>query len=99
MATAPKAAGIMDLPENEDMNQAPQLSPMESYDAVTTALNTASPDAAAQYEQTMNMSLPPELMEMSAEEISQILQLFQYLQENPEEYPAAIADLIKDWGY
>jgi hypothetical protein len=37
MATAPKAQGIMDLPENEDMNQAPQLSPMESYDAVTTA--------------------------------------------------------------
>lgn len=96
MATAPKAAGIMDLPENEDMNQAPQLSPMESYDAVTTALNTASPDAAAQYEQTMNMSLPPELMEMSAEEISQLLQLFQYLQENPEEYPAAIADLIAE---
>jgi hypothetical protein len=44
----------------------------------------------------MNMSLPPELMEMSAEEISQLLQLFQYLQENPEEYPAAIAELIKD---
>jgi hypothetical protein len=96
MATAPKAAGIMDLPENEDMNQPPQLSPMESYDAVTTALNTASPDAAAQYEQTMNMSLPAELMEMSAEEISQILQLFQYLQENPEEYPAAIADLVEE---
>ena len=96
MATAPKAAGIMDLPENDDMNQAPQLSPMESYDAVTTALNIASPDAASQYEQTMNMSLPPELMEMSAEEISQILQLFQYLQENPEEYPAAIADLVEE---
>jgi hypothetical protein len=99
MATAPKAAGIMDLPENEDMNQPPQLSPMESYDAVTTALNTASPDAAAQYEQTMNMSLPAELMEMSAEEISQILQLFQYLQENPEEYPAAIADLVEEMCY
>jgi hypothetical protein len=96
MATAPKAAGIMDLPENEDMNQPPQLSPMESYDAVTTALNTASPDAAAQYEQTMNMSLPPELMNMSAEEIGQLLQLFQFLQDNPEEYPAAIAELIKD---
>ena len=96
MATAPKAAGIMDLPENEDMNQPPQLSPMESYDAVTTALNIASPDASAQYEQTMNMSLPPELMDMSAEEIGQLLQLFQYLQENPEEYPAAIAELIKD---
>jgi hypothetical protein len=95
MATAPKAAGIMDLPENEDMNQAPQLSPMESYDAVTTALNTASPDAAAQYEQTMNMSLPPELMEMSAEEISQLLQLFQFLQENPDQYEAVVADLIK----
>jgi hypothetical protein len=96
MATAPKAAGIMDLPENEDMNQPPQLSPMESYDAVTTALNIASPDAFAQYEQTMNMSLPPELMNMSAEEIGQLLQLFQFLQDNPEEYPAAIAELIKD---
>jgi hypothetical protein len=96
MATAPKAAGIMDLPENEDMNQPPQLSPMESYDAVTTALGQASPDAAAQYEQTMNMSLPPELMDMSAEEIGQLLQLFQFLQDNPEEYPAAIAELIKD---
>ena len=95
MATAPKAAGIMDLPENEDMNQAPQLSPMESYDAVTTALNTASPDAAAQYEQTMNMSLPPELLNMSAEEISQLLQLFQFLQENPDQYEAVVADLIK----
>jgi hypothetical protein len=96
MATASKAAGIMDLPENEDMNQAPQLSPMESYDAVTTALGQASPDAAAQYEQTMNMSLPPELLNMSAEQISQLLQLFQYLQDNPEEYATAIADLIKE---
>ena len=96
MATAPKAAGIMDLPENEDMNQTPQLSPMESYDAVTTALGQASPDAAAQYEQTMNMSLPPELLNMSAEQISQLLQLFQYLQDNPEEYATAIADLIKE---
>jgi hypothetical protein len=96
MATAPKAAGIMDLPENEDMNQAPQLSPMESYDAVTTALGQASPDAAAQYEQTMNMSLPPELLNMSAEQISQLLQLFQYLQDNPQEYATAIADLIKE---
>ena len=96
MATAPTAAGIMDLPENEEMDQAPQLSPMESYDSVTTALNIASPDAAAQYEQTMNMSLPPELMDMSAEEIGQLLQLFQFLQDNPEEYPAAIAELIKD---
>ena len=96
MATAPKAAGIMDLPENAEMDQAKQLSPMESYDSVTTALNIASPDAASQYEQTMNMSLPPELMEMSAEEIGQLLQLFQFLQDNPEEYPAAIADLIKD---
>ena len=96
MATAPKAAGIMDLPENAEMDQAPQLSPIESYDSVTTALNIASPDAAAQYEQTMNMSLPPELMDMSAEEIGQLLQLFQFLQDNPEEYPAAIAELIKD---
>ena len=96
MATAPKAQGIMDLPENEDMGQTPQLSPMESYDAVTTALNQASPEAAAQYEQTMNASLPPELLNMSAEEISQILQLFQYLQDNPEQYPAAIADLVKE---
>ena len=96
MATAPKAAGIMDLPENEDMDQTPQLSPMESYDAVTTALGQASPDAAAQYEQTMNMSLPPELLNMSAEQISQLLQLFQYLQDNPEEYATAIADLIKE---
>ena len=96
MATAPTAAGIMDLPENEEMDQAPQLSPMESYDSVTTALNIASPDAASQYEQTMNMSLPPELMDMSAEEIGQLLQLFQFLQDNPEEYPAAIAELIKD---
>jgi len=96
MATAPKAAGIMDLPENEDMNRQPQLSPMESYDAVTTALNIASPDAASQYEQTMNMSLPPELVEMSAEEISRLLQLFQYLQENPAEYPAAIAELVEE---
>ena len=96
MATAPKAQGIMDLPENEDMGQTPQLSPMESYDAVTTALNRASPEAAAQYEQTMNASLPPELMNMSAEEISQLLQLFQYLQDNPEQYAAAIADLVKE---
>jgi hypothetical protein len=96
MATAPKAAGIMDLPENEDMDQTPQLSPMESYDAVTTALGQASPDAAAQYEQTMNMSLPPELLNMSAEQISQLLQLFQYLQDNPQEYATAIADLIKE---
>jgi hypothetical protein len=43
----------------------------------------------------MNMSLPPELLNMSAEEISQLLQLFQFLQENPDQYAAVVADLIK----
>jgi hypothetical protein len=87
----------MDLPENEDMApQAPSLSLNESYDAVTTGLRNASPQAADDYEQTMTSSLPPELMEMSAEDISSLLQVFQYLQDNPEEYAQRIAELIAD---
>jgi hypothetical protein len=87
----------MDLPENEDMApQAPSLSLNESYDAVTTGLRNASPQAADDYEQTMTSSLPPELMEMSAEDISGLLQVFQYLQDNPEEYAQRIAELIAD---
>ena len=97
MATTPSAQGIMDLPENEDMApQAPSLSLNESYDAVTTGLRNASPQAADDYEQTMTSSLPPELMEMSAEDISGLLQVFQYLQDNPEEYAQRIAELIAD---
>jgi len=97
MATTPSAQGIMDLPENEDMApQAPSLSLNESYDAVTTGLRNASPQAADDYEQTMTSSLPPELMEMSAEDISSLLQVFQYLQDNPEEYAQRIAELIAD---
>ena len=97
MATTPSAQGIMDLPENEDMApQAPSLSLNESYDAVTTGLRNASPQAADEYEQTMTSSLPPELMEMSAEDISGLLQVFQYLQDNPEEYAQRIAELIAD---
>jgi hypothetical protein len=97
MATAPKAAGIMDLPENEDMNQPPQLSPMESYDAVTTALNTASPDAVCSVRaDDEHVAAPgtdgtcPRKRSASSCSYSSILQ------ENPEEYPAAIAELIKD---
>jgi len=97
MATTPSAQGIMDLPENEDMApQAPSLSLNESYDAVITGLRNASPQAADDYEQTMTSSLPPELMEMSAEDISSLLQVFQYLQDNPEEYAQRIAELIAD---
>jgi len=97
MATTPSAQGIMDLPENEDMApQAPSLSLNESYDAVITGLRNASPQAADDYEQTMASSLPPELMEMSAEDISSLLQVFQYLQDNPEEYAQRIAELIAD---
>ena len=97
MATTPSAQGIMDLPENEDMApQAPSLSLNESYDAVITGLRNASPQAADDYEQTMTSSLPPELMEMSAEDISGLLQVFQYLQDNPEEYAQRIAELIAD---
>ena len=96
MATTPSAQGIMDLPENDDMNQAPSLSLNESYDAVITGLRNASPQAADDYERTMDSSLPPELMEMSAEDISSLLQVFQYLQDNPEEYAQRIAELIAD---
>jgi len=97
MATTPSAQGIMDLPENEDMApQAPSLSLNESYDAVITGLRNASPQAADDYERTMDSSLPPELMEMSAEDISSLLQVFQYLQDNPEEYAQRIAELIAD---
>ena len=97
MATTPSAQGIMDLPENEDMApQAPSLSLNESYDAVITGLRNASPQAADDYERTMDSSLPPELMEMSAEDISGLLQVFQYLQDNPEEYAQRIAELIAD---
>jgi hypothetical protein len=63
---------------------------------VTTGLRNASPQAADDYEQTMTSSLPPELMDMSAEDISSLLQVFQYLQDNPEEYAQRIAELIAD---
>jgi len=99
MATTPTNAGIMGLPE-AGMDQpapamsAPQITPMESYDAMNEALQITSPPAAEAVQKQMKQmaamlsKLPPEVLDL-------LLQTFQYMLQGPEQYAEGRQILIE----
>lgn len=99
MATTPTNAGIMGLPE-AGMDQpapamsAPQITPMESYDAMNEALQITSPPAAEAVQKQMQQlasmlsKLPPEILDL-------LLQTFQYMLQGPEQYAEGRQILIE----
>jgi len=98
MATSPNSpTGIMNLPENDEMAPiGPSLSRDETYGAVTEGLRNASPQAADMYQQAMASAIPPELMQMSLEDLNSLVEMIEYLQENPQEYKQRVAEMVAD---
>jgi len=93
---AENTQGIMALPENDDMRQ-PSISLDDSYDAITTALNAARPDAAEAINNTV-AEAGMDLSGLTDEQLDALIQAIQYLYDNPQEYQKTVAELIaKDY--
>jgi hypothetical protein len=90
MATTPQQ-GIMALPETDEAST-PQISLHESYDAAKQGLNEADPQFSSMYNDEMSKAMPA-LLALSDEELDMLLQIIQYLQENPEEYAKNLQQL------
>jgi len=84
--------GIMALPES-DQAPAPQLSLDESYDAVRQGLQNASPQASQMLDQAMQQ-FKPMLAQLDDKALDSVLQVVQYLKQNPDKYPELLAQLI-----
>jgi len=99
MATA-DSQGIMALPTEgapADTGAAPaqpQLGLDDSYDAVQQGLQNASPEASQAVDAEL-AKLTPMLDQMPDELLDQLLQIIQYMHDNPKEYAKCVQKLIE----
>jgi len=93
MAIGPEQ-GIMALPENQGM-QAPQLSMMDSYDAMQQGLKQARPDAHMEMREMLD-ELRPALDELTDEQLGLLIQAIQDLYGDPQNYQAKVQELVKN---
>ena len=99
MATAANPQGIMALPAGDapvdtGAPAQPQLGLNESYGAVQQGLQNASPIAS----QGVNAELSkivPMLDQLPDEALDSLLQIIQYLYDNPQEYARTLQELVK----
>ena len=89
---ADNQAGIMALPENQDV-QGPTLGMDDTYDAVKQALNAARPDAAESMDSTF-AGLKGIADELTDQQLDSLLQIIQYTYDNPDNYKEIVAKLI-----
>lgn len=99
MATA-NPQGIMALPaggKSADTGapEQPELTLNDSYDAIQEGLQNASPDAHAAVNAELS-GIIPQLDSLSDEELDELLQIIQFLYDNPDKYTQTIAQLIAD---
>lgn len=87
--------GIMSLPQAGAEPPAPQMSMDEAYDAVQGGLQDVSPEVAGDVQGAISQ-ITPMLDQLSDEEIDNLLELFQYLIEHPEEYSKLVSELVAD---
>jgi len=89
------ANGIMDLPQGQP--QQPQMPPVissaDAYDAATTALGMVDPAQLQQYKAAIQQSIAQ--LQLTPEQIDQMIQVFEYLTQNKERYPEALQQLIQ----
>ena len=91
MATA-NPQGIMALPA-EGASAQPQLGLDDSYDAVQQGLQNASPDAHSAVNAELT-KLAPQLDQLPDEVLDQLLQVIQYMHDNPQEYAKCLKEMI-----
>lgn len=100
MATASDSQGIMALPmegasANSGAQAQPQLGLDDSYDAIQEGLQNASPDAHTAVNAEL-AKLAPQLDQLPDEVLDQLLQIVQYMHDNPKEYPQLLKDLVDE---
>jgi len=71
----------------------PQMGLDDSYDAVQQGLQNASPDAHSAVNAEL-AKIAPQLDQLTDEAIDQLLQIIQYMYDNPKDYAQALQDLI-----
>lgn len=86
--------GIMALPENQGM-QAPQLSMMDSYEAMQQGLQNARPDASMELEEAL-AEIRGELEELTDEQLAQLMEAVQGLYGDPQNYAKEVADMVAE---
>jgi len=85
------ANGIMDLPQGQPQMQ--QLSSADTYDAATTALGTVNPAQLQQYKAAIQQAIAK--LQLTPEQIDQMIQVFEYLVQNKEQYPQVLQQLVQ----
>jgi hypothetical protein len=100
MATAADSQGIMALPTggapvDTGAPAQPQLGLDDSYDAVQQGLQNASPDAHTAVNAEL-AQLAPQLDQLPDEVLDQLLQIVQYMHDNPKEYAQLLKDLVDE---
>ena len=86
--------GIMALPEGQQAAM-PQLSYMDSYDAVRQGFKQARPDVDMEVQEAMDQ-MRAGLDQVSDEQLQALIDLVQALYENPEQYAEEVAQAVKD---
>jgi hypothetical protein len=71
----------------------PVITSADSYDAATTALGRVNPEQLAAYKQAIRREIQG--LELSPAEIETMLQIVEYLSQNPKEYPQLLKQLIE----
>ena len=91
--------GIMALPQGMGMEgeQAPQQQPTvtsaDSYDAAMTALGMTSPGEDAALKEAIRQNIGD--LQLAPAQLDMLIQVFEYISQNPSEYKSLIQDLIK----
>lgn len=91
--------GIMALPQGEAMQgeagtQAPAVTSLDSYDAAQTALGMADPNGLVALKEELRMNMAD--LQMTPAELNTLIEVFEYLSQNPGEYPSLRQELIRN---
>jgi len=87
--------GIMALPQGQRAMQnqdLPAITSMDSYDAATTALGRVNPEQLTAYKQAIREAIAG--LNLSPAEIETLLEIVEYMSQNPAEYPKLLRQLI-----
>lgn len=87
--------GIMALPQGQEAMQnqdLPAITSMDSYDAATTALGRVNPEQLTAYKQAIREAIAG--LQLSPAEIETLLEIVEYMSQNPAEYPKLLRQLI-----
>jgi hypothetical protein len=98
---AAKNQGIMaleaDMPKPPKMKggepPAPQISPLESYDAITTGLSNSRPDVSMELNDVLS-GITPDFDQVSDEMLDVLIQVFQQLFDQKDRYKELVAKVV-----